>query len=179
MARVPHYGLFPCAGGSVLALAIVDEAPFWHGLTRALDLPDLAGLNQADRCARDENIRNRLREIFRARPAREWQELLLAHDVPCGVVLSPGEAMREEHVQTRGMLHPTAVDGGRATVGLRTPGIPASPHQRATAPPEPGEHTEEILQEIGYSAEAIRRLRFEHVVFGPVGESAQRKGGRV
>lgn len=89
---------------------------------------------------------------------------LEAENVPCGVVLSPTELVADPHAQAIGLLvdstHPTAG-------GLRQPRHPTqfAGTPAAFGPPSPtlGEHTDEILGELGM-ADAVERLRADGVV---------------
>ena len=91
---------------------------------------------------------------------------LEAARVPCGEVLTPAQALENEQVVAQGFLVPTdypglprpapvarmPLDFSKAEVGIR---------RRA---PTLGEHTNEILAELGYDADAIERLRADRVV---------------
>jgi len=108
---------------------------------------------------RDE-IRAALDRYFRRRPTAEWVELLRAHDVWCAPVNSLKETFEDVAVQhiapvlefdhpraghVRVLKHPVRYSSGEATL-RRTP-------------PELGEHTEEVLTELGCTAEEIAAMR--------------------
>ncbi len=158
---IPHYRLFRCAGNTTLALAIVNEDPFWRGLTQALGLHEWKDYSQADRLEHNSEIAERLQEIFMRSPAETWQTLLLAHDVPCGKVLSPGQALNGDHVSARAFAR-----RDRSTTQLLTPiASPAMVGAPGASPPDAGEHTRELLKELCYSDDEIDRLIAAHVVF--------------
>jgi crotonobetainyl-CoA:carnitine CoA-transferase CaiB-like acyl-CoA transferase len=86
--------------------------------------------------------------------------------IPCGPVLSPQQALEHPQLHAAGLFHPTAYPGmpglapiARAAVNLSD--TPKVPIQRA---PVLGEHTEAILQELGYSGSEIDALRQNAVI---------------
>lgn len=91
------------------------------------------------------------------------EQLIAALDkagVPCGAINNVAEVFEEPQVQARGMLrhvpHPCGVDVPQVASPMR---FAESPLQTQTAPPLLGQHSEDILAELGYSAESIARLR--------------------
>ncbi|MCZ7661734.1 MAG: CoA transferase [Thermoleophilia bacterium] len=167
-SAIPHYRLFRCAEETALALAIVNEDPFWQSLTRALGLPEWERFSHPERLAHAEEIIDRLKTIFERSPASHWQKLLLSHDVPCGEVLSPGKAWTGTHARARGFVRPTDSAEG-ITPHLLTPiASEVMLGQAGTGLPEPGEHTVELLGELGFASEVINRLLGSSAVIGYV-----------
>ncbi len=94
----------------------------------------------------------------------EAMEILNKYDIPCGPILSMREIAREPALRATGTIvevdHPTR--GKYLTVGnpIKMSDSPTD----VTRSPLLGEHTEEVLQQLGYSAQDIAQLRADRVV---------------
>ena len=140
---------------------------------RRVELPAVAGgdpIRGEDRLFDEGRARGGERgEIFSARMA-EWcaertteQALaeLEAARVPAGPVYTPRQALDDPHVRQGGFTEETEYPGAPGPVPLVTTpvrllGTPGAIRSRA---PQLGEHTAEILEELGYASEDVERLR--------------------
>jgi crotonobetainyl-CoA:carnitine CoA-transferase CaiB-like acyl-CoA transferase len=101
-----------------------------------------------------------------SRSAAEWESLLNGAGVPAGRVLSVPEALELEQVRQRGLVQ-TIEDGGPLrklrliTGGYR---IAGAGKRLDRPPPKLGEHTEEVLSSVGYSAGELAELRSEGAI---------------
>ena len=94
----------------------------------------------------------------------EAMDILNAHHIPCGPILSMKEIAADASLHESGTLveidHPTR--GRYLTVG--NPIKMSDSSTEVTRSPLLGEHTDEVLHQLGYSAEQIELLRSEHVI---------------
>ena len=86
--------------------------------------------------------------------------------IPCGPVYTPQEALEDAQIQSSGLLTPRQYAGMQASYPVTPHPVDMSdlPVEYARSAPTLGEHTHEILTELGYSDDAIQRLRAQAVV---------------
>jgi len=165
--NIVPYETFATADGEIV-VAVGSERQ-WPKLCAELDLPELAAdARFADNGAR---VRNRavLRPILAARLAEadstHWLRRLEEAGIPCGPVNSVLAAFEQPQAITREMRvkvdHPTL--GSVPQVGLPYK-LSATPASIRSAPPLLGEHSDQILAEVGYSSAEIDRLRSDGVI---------------
>lgn len=138
-------------------------------LCKAIGAPELADdprfKEQKDRQAHRDELIALIEERLATRTVAEWVELLNEAGVPCGPILNVKETFENEQVQTLPMVqqveHPKL-----GTVKILGFGVNLSrtPPRIKTAAPERGEHTREILAELGYSAAEIEAFERAGVV---------------
>jgi crotonobetainyl-CoA:carnitine CoA-transferase CaiB-like acyl-CoA transferase len=147
------YGLYATSDGRQMAVGAL-ERKFWDALCTRIERPDLAGLHRSGDAQTEAHARASLAAVFAAQPLAHWAALFA--DVPACVtpVLRLDEALAHPHFQARGM----ALPGLPAQLGCPVqmtgfaPGVPR-------AAPQPGEHSDEVLAEAGFSADSIAALR--------------------
>ncbi|MBV8525287.1 MAG: CoA transferase, partial [Acetobacteraceae bacterium] len=112
-----------------------------------------------------DRLNDAIAAVTRGRSSAEWVERLNAAGVPCGPIYRINEVFEDPQVKhlniTRRVQQP--VLGELELVGQPIE-LSRTPWQLHSATPEPGQHTEEILQELGYSADEITDLRRRRVV---------------
>jgi crotonobetainyl-CoA:carnitine CoA-transferase CaiB-like acyl-CoA transferase len=136
----------------------------WVRLCEVLDLPDLPAdprfRTNPERVAHRDELHEILEARFRTESAAHWEDVLLAHEVPCSRVRTLADVAADPQVAALELLKPVAhaaipnfamvdfpvaIDGRRAAAQM--------------APPAVGQHTDEVLAELGYSTEDIAALR--------------------
>jgi formyl-CoA transferase len=149
-------------------LYFIAQAPVWKDICRVIGKEQW--LTDPDYATPEARL-PRLKEVFGA--VEEWtvtktkfeaMELLNEHDIPCGPILSMEELANEPSLRASGTVvevdHPKR--GKYLTVG--------NPIKMSESPTEVkrspllGEHTDEVLIELGFSAEEVKALRLKKVI---------------
>ena len=106
-----------------------------------------------------DRIYDRMRDIAITRTTAEWEELLLSIDVPHTAFAKLSEVTQQPHLKDVGLFveleHPTEGKIRQARPPARFSKSPAGIHR---LPPRLGEHSREVLREVGYSDAEIERL---------------------
>ncbi len=167
----PYYGLYQAKDGKYVSIGCV-EPWFWENLCRALGKEEYIPY-----CISPEHffhepegeiwerIFSDLRQIFLTKTRDEWFDFLCQKDVPVGKVYTLDEVSSDPQVLHRQMV----VELEHPIIGkLRQPGIAIklseTPGKIRRLAPIFGEHTEEILLELGYAQSQIAELRESSVI---------------
>jgi formyl-CoA transferase/CoA:oxalate CoA-transferase len=161
------YETFETADGAVIVG--VGSESLWRAFCASIDRPELAGdprfRTNADRVSNYAALRDTLAPVLRSRATTDWLVRWEQAGIPCGRVRSVGEALDGEQVAARGLI--VEIDHPRTGRG-RFVGSPihldAASRSARRPPPTVGEHTEEVLAELGLEPAEIERLRAQGVV---------------
>ncbi len=153
----PCYAIYECQDGRYVTVGAL-EPHFWRNLCEQLGVPELAALqfSEADR----ERVFAILRSKFRERPMADWVARLADLDICFGPVATVEEMLDDPQVRHRQMVVDHA---GRTTLGNPIK-LSMTPPTLRTAPAALGQHTEEVLQGLGFSPHEIAALRARGVV---------------
>ena len=157
-------GVFATADGYV-NIATSGNA-IWARLAAALGLEALVDDARFDtgnaRQGNRDELNRLIEDVTRTRSSAGWVEALEAAGVPCGPVYSMDQVFADPQVRHLGMApkvrHPKL--GEVALVGQAIK-LGRTPAELRTATAELGQHTEDVLQELGYSAGEIAAMRAE------------------
>lgn len=151
-AAKPLSGVFDAADGPLVIVGAFKQNPL-RDICQALELPDLSERSEfADepaQMAHRQELQSLLRERISTRKRDHWLERLEAVDILCAPVLTIAEALSSEQVRAAEMVwrieHPTG-----EVVTLANPvKLSATPALVQRRPPRLGEHTAEVLAELG------------------------------
>jgi crotonobetainyl-CoA:carnitine CoA-transferase CaiB-like acyl-CoA transferase len=149
------YNVYACADGRFLTLG-GSEVKFAANLLTALGREDLIALCRLPPGPGQAPVRDFLRETFAAQPLAHWERFLAPLDVCWAPVRTLKEALSGEQLRARGMrqdFEQKGFGGGTVThlgVPIRYRDEPARIDPEI---PELGQHTHEVLQALGLSAE--------------------------
>jgi formyl-CoA transferase len=160
--------LYPCKDGAYVLIAGNADS-LYRRLMTAIgreDLRDDPALARNDgRAAQMERIDA---AIAKWTSQFSQEEVLLAMEkaeVPAGRIYSAADIAADPHFAARGMIQEiVAGDGEPLKVPGIVPKLSATPGAIRSAAPKLGEHTEQVLQELGYDAAAIAKLRESKII---------------
>ena len=160
-------GLFATKDGSV-NLSAAGDAIFTR-LACAMDSEDWISntdfATNADRFLNRDKLNKLLQEKFEQKTTAEWVEQLTNAGVPCGPIYTIDQAFDDAQVKHLKVAQQfDTVPYGRTQCVAQPITLTRTPTNEPTCPPERGEHTAEILAEIGINGEELDVLRQRTVI---------------
>ncbi|MBS1226703.1 MAG: Alpha-methylacyl-CoA racemase [Candidatus Aminicenantes bacterium] len=153
----PCYNVYRTRDGRDVSLAALEKK-FWESFCRKVGRDDLVPLQFSEK-AEDLAL---FEALFAGRTAAEWREILAGTDFCCEVVSSLDEVFEDPQVRARNLVIPPA-PGGPAVRRVGHPLRSRAEHGRKPCPGH-GEHTAELLREIGISEAEIDGLEASGVI---------------
>src|ERR671915_197425 len=141
----------------------------WASLCRAIEREDMlaspdfkGGKKRAENRAKLNAILN---ESLARKTSAEWIEILNKEGIPCGPIYKVDEVFADPQVKHLGVATPVEHPKlGRKDILANAAVLSRTPAKVVSPTPEVGEHTDEILRELEYSAEEIDKLHKGGVV---------------
>lgn len=160
-ASIVPYGPYRCAGGARVALAVQNEREWVRLCAEVLRQPELAGderfcrneLRLAHRDVLEPLIERLLSDVS----LEEAERRLEAAGIAYGRANEPAAVLTHPQVTERDRLRTVHTPAGEVTM-LKPPFNVDGWPTPDTAVPRLGEHTDELLRELGYDAAAIQQL---------------------
>ena len=161
----PYYAIYETRDRKLLTIGCT-EPWLWENFCKAIGRSDFACFaRKPDQFVRTANAeedatRRAVEEIIRTKDRDEWYELLVKADVCVGKVYDVEEMARDPQVNHRQMIvdiqHPTHGPVRQFGIAIKMSDTPGSIRRAA---PVSGEHTDDVLKDLGMSADEIGALR--------------------
>jgi len=159
---------FVAADGKPFAIHLSTPQKFWKGLAQAVEHVELVEdprfRDKLDRIKNYDALHDELAAIFRTRRRDEWLKRLEDHDVPAAPINNIAETLSDPQVKHLHMVERF----GRDERAQDLVGFPVkfeeTPCQPNLPPPLVGEHTLEVLRQVGLTDDDIQRLSDEEAI---------------
>jgi crotonobetainyl-CoA:carnitine CoA-transferase CaiB-like acyl-CoA transferase len=145
------YRVYACKGGGYYSVGAL-EPKFWAALCIALERPDLVGLQFAEG-DEGERVHRDMEALFASRSRSEWEQELAGLDACCEPVLELDEVASHPQVAARRLI------SDRKTGVEVRPAVQLRDDWRRRDAPGLGEHTSEVLAEVGVDARRLDELK--------------------
>ncbi|GIM46926.1 CoA transferase [Collibacillus ludicampi] len=162
------YQVFPAQDG-YFNVAVGNDS-LWKTFCKVMEL-DLVDDPRFDTNAKRVENRDQLvpllEEIFKTKPCKHWVELFDQAGIPAGPVYELADLYKDPHVFERDMIvtmqHPSVGDIKQIGVPVK---LSETPGELITPPPLLGQHSYEILREMGFSHSMITEFYEKGVAYG-------------
>jgi alpha-methylacyl-CoA racemase len=149
----PFYDSYECKDGKFVSLGSL-EIQFYEELLEKLGLASEKLPEQMDRDGWPM-LRERFTELFKTKTRDEWNAILEGSDACYAPVLTMTEAAQHPHIKARG----TVVDFEGVLQPAPAPRFSRTKAEITRGPAKPGEHTDEVLTEWGFTTDDLAKLR--------------------
>jgi crotonobetainyl-CoA:carnitine CoA-transferase CaiB-like acyl-CoA transferase len=154
--ELPFYRLYRTLDSRSLAVGAI-EPQFWEQLCKLINRPDLTP-DQHSSGPRRKEVVDAVQTALVTKTSHEWFRIMREHELPCTPLLTLDEVPKDPHIRERHMLLAKDQTGSRLTYVSSPCRIAGLDEINLIASPELGQHSEELLKEIGYSQSEIQHL---------------------
>jgi crotonobetainyl-CoA:carnitine CoA-transferase CaiB-like acyl-CoA transferase len=158
------YNIYETRDGRYMTLGAL-EPQFWKAFCEAVDHPEWNRPSYFEPGTHQDTLKNEIAALFKQKSQAEWIDHFAGLDCCCEPVLNLAEVMEDQQMRERKMVVDLTheVWGAYRQLGI-APKFSQTPGAVRTHAPELGEHTEEILLEVGLKADEIEALRAKAVL---------------
>jgi crotonobetainyl-CoA:carnitine CoA-transferase CaiB-like acyl-CoA transferase len=158
----PYYRVYRTRDSGFLTVAAI-EPQFWEELCRLINRPDLLPDQHSSEPRRTEVI-EAIQSVLVQKTSQEWFRIMREHKLPCTPLLTLNEVLNDPHARERHML----IEKDETTRGLTYVGSPfkITGLDAVDLLPSPklGQHTTELLKEVGYAEREVSDLMEKGIV---------------
>jgi crotonobetainyl-CoA:carnitine CoA-transferase CaiB-like acyl-CoA transferase len=161
----PYYNVYRTKDDKYFSIAAI-EPWFWENLCRSVGLEDLLPYQDATGHKKAE-VEQALTDTFSAKTRDEWFETLKDANISVGKVNSLEEALDDPHAQQRGMvleIESSAIPEGKVRQVATSIHLSETPGQVRHLGSVTGQHTANVLEELGFDAATVADLKQRQVV---------------
>ncbi|MBI5471105.1 MAG: CoA transferase [Ignavibacteriae bacterium] len=160
-------GVFATQDGFINIAANKQEQ--WEAVAEELGVPELKTDSRFQKRDIRKKNRKELTPLLEAKltehPTKHWVDALNKRGVPSGEILTMQDALEQEQIKHRETLATVTADGiGELKLFNLTAKFEKTPGRVECPPPRLGQHTKEILEELGFSKEKITELKDNGIV---------------
>lgn len=167
----PTSGIFPTADNKLISLGVAQQSAYeklCHVLKRPELVTDPRFSDTYNRLSNSKELTEIFQEIFLQRPAAEWEKMLSREGLPCGMVRDVASAVDLPQLKNRKLKLPIHIPGlpVKEDIHILNAGF-LFEHDgpgHDIPPPRIGQHTREILLDLGFTDKEIGEMEASGIV---------------